>query len=142
MVIFAIASSNVQSQLLMVSCSTTSVPSASNYDRPNRLKGREDGNIRWVELLEKFRSVQERARRAQRHNSDGDIGHLGVGELRIGDGAMDSKGKEPRGMAMAPPPVPQKDATPAAPAQVKRTGLTRQFGRLGGAVAGKNRRNQ
>ncbi|KAJ8104776.1 hypothetical protein ONZ43_g7693 [Nemania bipapillata] len=39
----------------------------SGYDRPNRLgKGREDGIIRWDQLLEKFRSVQERARRAQR----------------------------------------------------------------------------
>ncbi|KAG8623623.1 hypothetical protein KVT40_008599 [Elsinoe batatas] len=33
-------------------------------DRPNRLKSREDPGIRWTELLEKFRSTQERARRA------------------------------------------------------------------------------
>jgi vacuole morphology and inheritance protein 14 len=116
---------------------TSAAPSASNYDRPNRLKGREDGNIRWVELLEKFRSVQERARRAQRHNSDGDDSPLmGISELRIGDGATDSKGKEVRG-----PPVPQKDAAPPPPAPaMKRNGLGRQFGRLGGAVAGRNRR--
>lgn len=115
-------------------------PSTSNYDRPNRLKGREDGNIRWVELLEKFRSVQERARRAQRHNVDGDdVGSLGVGDLRLGDGSADPKGKDVRGTAMAPPAVPLKDPTPTPPVPAKR-GLTRQFGRLGGAVAGKNRR--
>ncbi|KAF7549791.1 hypothetical protein G7046_g8226 [Stylonectria norvegica] len=122
---------------------STSTASSSNFDnRPNRLKGREDGNIRWVELLEKFRSVQDRARRAQRHNLDGDdMPSLGVSELRIGDGAIDGKGKEARGQGMAPPPVPQKDATPAPPVPAKRSGLGRQFGRLGGAVSGKNRRN-
>jgi vacuole morphology and inheritance protein 14 len=33
------------------------------YERPNRLKGREESHIKWSELLDKFRSVQERARR-------------------------------------------------------------------------------
>ncbi|KAJ5125299.1 hypothetical protein N7448_004625 [Penicillium atrosanguineum] len=39
---------------------------APSYERPTgtRVK-REDSNIRWVELLEKFKNVQERARRAQ-----------------------------------------------------------------------------
>ncbi|KAF4976085.1 hypothetical protein FZEAL_7195, partial [Fusarium zealandicum] len=119
--------------------STTS-SSSSNFDRPNRLKSRDDGNIRWQELLEKFRSVQERARRAQRQNMDGDEMSMGLSELRIGDGPIDVKGKEPRGAAMQP--VPQKEPTPAPPVPAKRTGLGRQFGRLGGAVAGKNRRNQ
>ncbi|MCJ1294253.1 hypothetical protein MMC34_005811 [Xylographa carneopallida] len=40
------------------------------FDRPNRLKTRDESAIRWVELLEKFKSVQEKARRASRlHNS-------------------------------------------------------------------------
>jgi vacuole morphology and inheritance protein 14 len=119
--------------------STTATTSTSNYDRPNRLKGREDGSIRWVELLEKFRSVQERARRMQRLNADGeDAPQMGISELRIGDGSSDTRGKESRG----PPPVPHKDPVPAPPVPTtKRSGLGRQFGRLGGAVAGKNRRN-
>lgn len=123
--------------------STATTPSSSNYDRPNRLKGREDGGIRWVELLEKFRSVQERARRAQQQNAEGDdVPYLGVSELRIGDGALDAKGKEMRG-AVDAPPVPQKDPAPAPPpaAPAKKSGLGRQFGRLGGAVSGKSRRN-
>ncbi|KAF9767312.1 hypothetical protein IL306_000133 [Fusarium sp. DS 682] len=115
--------------------------SSSNFDRPNRLKSREDGNIRWVELLEKFRSVQERARRAQRQNNmDGDeIPSMGVSELRIGDGAVDVKGKETRGGGLQS--IPQKEPSPAPPVPAKRIGLGRQFGRLGGAVAGKGRRN-
>ncbi|KAJ5088771.1 Protein VAC14 [Penicillium angulare] len=40
---------------------------ASSFDRPTgtRLKNREENTIRWFELLEKFKAVQERARRAQ-----------------------------------------------------------------------------
>lgn len=38
----------------------------ATFDRPNRLKPREEGAIRWAELLEKFKSVQEKARRANR----------------------------------------------------------------------------
>ncbi|RSM12860.1 hypothetical protein CEP52_002278 [Fusarium oligoseptatum] len=122
---------------LHVAPRTSTSSSTSNFDRANRLKSREDGNIRWVELLEKFRSVQERARRAQRQNMDGEeIPSMGVSELRIGDGSMDPKGKDTRAAA------PQKEPTPAPPVPVKRTTLGRQFGRLGGAVAGKGRRNQ
>ncbi|KAL1311514.1 hypothetical protein AAFC00_001636 [Neodothiora populina] len=42
-----------------------STPGVSTFDRPNRLKSREDPGIKWNELLEKFRSTQEKARRAQ-----------------------------------------------------------------------------
>ncbi|OAA73778.1 Armadillo-type fold domain containing protein [Cordyceps fumosorosea ARSEF 2679] len=111
--------------------------SSSGYDRPNRLKGREEGGIRWVELLEKFRSVQERARRAQRQNMDNDeVPSIGIGELRIGDGSFDVRGKD--GRAAAGNPAPPKDAN--APAS-KKSGLGRQFGRLGGAVSGRSKRN-
>jgi hypothetical protein len=49
---------------ILISPSTSQT--APSYDRATgtRLK-REDGNIRWVELLDKFKNVQERARRAQ-----------------------------------------------------------------------------
>ncbi|KAF2495296.1 ARM repeat-containing protein [Lophium mytilinum] len=46
--------------------STQPASSTSSFERPNRLKAREEGGIRWVELLEKFKSVQEKARRSQR----------------------------------------------------------------------------
>lgn len=40
-------------------------PSVSTFERPNRLKPREDPGIKWNELLEKFRSTQEKGRRSQ-----------------------------------------------------------------------------
>ncbi|KAF2835173.1 ARM repeat-containing protein [Patellaria atrata CBS 101060] len=44
-------------------------PGVPNFERPARLKAREDGSIRWVELLDKFKQVQERARRDARLKS-------------------------------------------------------------------------
>ncbi|OLN87618.1 VAC14-like protein [Colletotrichum chlorophyti] len=116
-------------------------PSAtsSSYDRPNRLKSREDGIIRWNELLEKFRSVQEKARRAQRHSGDVEDGRssLGTSDMRLGD-SLDTKGLK-EGRNASGPPVPVKDPTPpAAPPVTKRSGLgMRQIRNLGGAVRGK-----
>lgn len=114
--------------------------SASNFDRPNRLKGREDGIIRWGELLDKFKTVQERARRVQRHPGDGDDGPgLGIGELRLGDG-LDVRGAKER-PALVPPALVKEAAQAAVPAAKPRSGLGRQFGRLGGAVSGRGKRN-
>lgn len=123
--------------LLVPSSSTT--PSTSNYDRPNRLKGpgREENIIRWDQLLEKFRSVQDKARRAQRLGGGLDEGP-DFSELRYGDVASGMK-EPPR--PLAGPPVPQKDAQPQPPPpQKKSSGIGRQFGRLGGAVAGRGKR--
>ncbi|KAK0724788.1 ARM repeat-containing protein [Lasiosphaeris hirsuta] len=117
------------------------MPSASNFDRPNRLKGREDGIIRWNELLEKFRTVQDRARRLQRIGADMDDGPFGGGDLRLGDGMLEPKG--PKEGPSRAPPVPVKDPpAPTPPAQKPRSGLGRQFGRLGGAVSGRGKRAQ
>ncbi|KAK8018257.1 hypothetical protein PG991_007447 [Apiospora marii] len=113
------------------SASSVATPSTSNYDRPNRLKGREEGPIRWEQLLEKFRSVQDKARRVQRLGGGLDEGP-DFSELRVSDG---------QGPKDSRPPVPQKDPTPApAAAPPKRSGLGRQFGRLGGAVAGRGKK--
>ena len=129
------------SVLIPCNCSATaSSSSTSSYDRPNRLKGREDVSIRWVELLEKFRSVQERARRAQRLNTDLEDGPpWGLGELRFTDGASEVKPKETRGPTPVAPP--QKDTSAQPPVPPKKSGLGRQFGRLGGAVSGKSKRS-
>jgi vacuole morphology and inheritance protein 14 len=135
--------SKFRSEAHSIPFSNVTTPAPSNYDRPNRLKGREDGIIRWGELLEKFRSVQDRARRAQGHARDIDDGtNFGVGDMRIGDGLEMKVPAMAR--TMPAPPVPLKDATPAAtvPAAKPRSGLGRQFGRLGGAVSGRGKRNQ
>ncbi|KAK2825771.1 hypothetical protein FQN49_007383 [Arthroderma sp. PD_2] len=44
--------------------SSNSVP----FERSGRLKAREESVIRWVELLDKFKSVQERSRRSRRRS--------------------------------------------------------------------------
>lgn len=94
-----------------------------------------------MELLEKFRSVQERARRAQRQGVDGDGGpSFGVSELRIGDGTLDARGKDGRVGVADPIPPAKETAAATPPVPPKKSGLGRQFGRLGGAVAGRNRR--
>lgn len=85
--------------------------------------------------------MQDRARRVQRHNADsGEMPFIGVSELRITDGALDGRGKDGRG-GIGIPAVPQKEPAPAPPVPpVKKSGLGRQFGRLGGAVSRKNQR--
>ena len=135
--------------------SNATTPNVPSFDRPNRLKGREEGIIRWGELLEKFRTVQERARRLQRMGgggNGGDVGDFSVNELRLVDSSGDQKGhgghdgaagggaRQGRGPGPvvrdtppAPPPKPE-------PAPKQRMGLGRQFGRLGGAVAGRGKR--
>lgn len=122
--------------------SNAATPSSASFDRPNRLKGREEGIIRWAELLEKFRSVQERARRAQRLGGDrDDQPTLGVGDLRILDAAEMAPPKTVIGRAGAGPPVPVKDSpVPTPPAAKPKSGLGRQFGRLGASVSGRGKR--
>lgn len=111
---------------------STTTPSSSNYDRPNRLKGREEGPIRWDQLLEKFRSVQDKARRAQRLGGGLDEGP-DFSEFRLSDGL----GWKDTARTAAPP-VPQKETTPApAVAPPRKSGLGRQFGRLGAVGRGK-----
>lgn len=123
------------------SASSTASSSTPGYDRPNRLgKGREDGIIRWEQLLEKFKSVQERARRAQRLMGGGGFDDgPDFGELRIGDsmGTKETTGRLPA----TGPPVPQKDPVSAPPPK-RTTGLGRQFGRLGATVSGRGKRSQ
>ncbi|KAI0836133.1 vacuole morphology and inheritance protein [Hypoxylon sp. FL0890] len=117
--------------------SSVTTPGASSYDRPNRLgKGREDGMIRWEQLLEKFRSVQEKARRAQRMMDGGGLDDgPDFNKLRI------TEKEPPQPQRPAPSPaVPPKDSAPPAPP--KRSGLGRQFGRLGASVSGRGKRLQ
>ncbi|KAH9883355.1 vacuole morphology and inheritance protein [Xylariomycetidae sp. FL2044] len=118
--------------------SVVTTPSASNYDRPNRLgKGREDGIIRWDQLLEKFRSVQDKARRAQRLMGGGLDDGPDFSDLRVTEGMGPKEVPRPS----AGPPVPQKESAPAAPPK-RSSGLGRQFGRLGASVSGRGKRSQ
>ena len=124
--------------------SNVTTPSASTFDRPNRLKGRDEGIIRWNELLEKFRMVQERARRLNRVGGDADdASSLGFSDLRVGDGTNEPKNGREVLVSARGPPVPIKDPpAPTQPTPKPRSGLGRQFGRLGGAVAGRGKKAQ
>ncbi|KAG6106928.1 hypothetical protein E4U13_007173 [Claviceps humidiphila] len=119
--------------------STTNSTSALSYDRPTRLKGREDSGIKWIELLEKFRSVQERARRVQRHNLNGEETHVAeMAEYRA-ETSLEPKSFDRSLVTGNTPIVSAKDASSVP--SVKRSSLGRQFGRLGGAVSGKSKRS-
>ncbi|KAL2889066.1 Vacuole-associated enzyme activator complex component [Ceratocystis lukuohia] len=112
--------------------SSTSAPSSSSssFDRSNRLKGRDDNSIRWGELLEKFRSVQERSRRAQ---GRGGSGHEEAYPLGLGDPKVDPNVKS-RDRSQNPQLGVGRDTgpVPSAPAPKPKSGLGRQFGRLSG----------
>ena len=120
---------------------------AQNYDRPARLKGREEGIIRWAELLDKFRAVQERARRAQLTGSEhGNLeGNSGSGAATAESrqdiaGAKSLKDNNNRLSGGNLGPVRENPAQPPPGVPPKKLGLGRQFGRLGGAVAGRGKR--
>lgn len=126
--------------------STTS--NSSNFDRPNRLKGsREDGIIRWGELLEKFKSVQERARRAQRSGTgdsfDDGPGSMGFGaDFRVNDTLEHRNTKDTntsRATGASAAPAKESPAT-TAPQQRAKSSLGKQLGRFGGAVSGRVKR--
>ena len=119
------------------SSSTPANSGPSNFDRSSRLKGRDEGGIRWNELLEKFRSVQDRARRAQRPGGDLDDG-LGVVNAHTGDG-LDARAFKDLARLQGPPlPVKDTPVTPAGsqPQASKSKTSLGKFGRLGGAVSG------
>lgn len=92
---------------------------AAAYERPTRLKGRAD-DIKWMELLDKFKTVQERQRRQQaaQYTSGG------------GNGVRGSASSVTSSGTRAPTPNPASTAPAAAPAAPARGGVAR--GGLGG----------
>jgi vacuole morphology and inheritance protein 14 len=113
------------------SSSTSANAAPSSFDRSSRLKGRDEGGIRWNDLLEKFKSVQEKARRAQRPGGDFDDGLDG----RMGDN-LDARAFKDLARLQGPPlPVKDTPVLPVAQAHKSKSSLGK-FGRLGGAVSG------
>ena len=119
--------------------SAPQTPLAAGFERPNRLKPREEGGIRWVELLDKFRNVQEKARRASRLQGQGS------GE-RTDDGPDGSLNKDktlpdvpqdpsrPSSALGAPAKPPSAMQPPPVPLHKPKSSLSR-LGRFAGGVA-------
>ena len=123
--------------------STPQTPSTAGFDRPNRLKPREEGTIKWMELLEKFKSVQEKARRASR--PQGKVGRekadAAADGAELRDKALpDVPTQTPRplsalgGTPKQPTPMPP----PAGPVHKPKSSLG-HLGRFAGGVAGRNK---
>lgn len=86
-------------------------------------------------MLDKFRSVQEKARRAQRIGSEFDDGLVFTDSYQ--DPGLDSKAFKDLIRLPGPPVVTKESAVPAPPAAPKvKTGLGK-FGRLGGGSKSK-----
>ncbi|KAF2711430.1 ARM repeat-containing protein [Pleomassaria siparia CBS 279.74] len=121
--------------------SSQPAPAASSFERPNRLKAREDGGVKWGELLDKFKTMQERARRSQRMSSLGEDLISPIQEKEKSPPEVPPKNPNPNvrpgsvaGGATKIPPVPA-----GAAAHKPRPSLS-NLGRLAGGVAGRRKK--
>lgn len=120
-------------------------PSVPGFERANRLKAREEGSVKWVELLDRFKATQEKARRLQRHASMGD-------DMPMGPGAVQEKEKMapeippknpalrsniPMGGSMRPPVV--GTISNAGQGHKPRSSLS-NLGRFAGGVGGRKKK--
>ena len=121
----------------------SSSSNVSNFERPNRLKAREEGTVKWTELLDRFKATQEKARRNQR------MAHLGEdlpsAELekekeRAGPPLGSSKlgGSRPDSPAGPMRQIPMAVQNPQ-PGHKARSSLS-NLGRFAGGVAGRNKK--
>ncbi|KAK3724348.1 hypothetical protein LTR37_000972 [Vermiconidia calcicola] len=124
----------------------TTASSVSTFERQNRLKSREEGAIRWNELLEKFKATQDRVRRNQQRQLGG-IAHDDIDDSprqeKKSPGLTMRTERPGSAQSFGRPPV-----TPVVPQQQQqgkelekghvrqRSGLS-QLGRLTGVGAGR-----
>ncbi|KAL6707799.1 hypothetical protein ACN47E_003699 [Coniothyrium glycines] len=124
------------------SSAPTGPPGVSNFERPGRLKAREEGPVKWVELLDRFKTTQEKARRSQSHANMGEDPPDTVREKeKAGPPPVPPKnvGGRPGSPAsmMRPPPIPAPQIP--APGHKPRSSLS-NLGRFAGGVAGRNKK--
>ncbi|KAF2739500.1 ARM repeat-containing protein [Polyplosphaeria fusca] len=114
-------------------------PPVSGFERANRLKAREEGGVKWVELLDKFKNTQEKIRRAQRLSSLGeDIGASPVQEKERLAPEVPPKNPNLR-------PNPSSNARPppgqlGQPSGHKPKSSFGNIGRFAGGVAGRKKK--
>lgn len=123
---------------------SSSVPQGtpvSTFERPNRLKAREDGGVKWIELLEKFKTTQERARKSQRLANLGE--DMGVSPIQEKDKGPPEVPPKSATLRPGPPAAGLNRPPPAAagqpPGHKSRTSLT-NLGRFAGGVAGRKKK--
>jgi len=111
-------------------------PAVSSFERPNRLKAREESGVKWVELLDKFKATQERARRSQRVAMGGeDIGPVPTQDKdKLGSQELPSKGSNLRPPSAASTSRPPQVQPPAG--HKPRSSLS-NLGRFAGGVGGR-----
>ncbi|KAK2734803.1 hypothetical protein FQN57_001453 [Myotisia sp. PD_48] len=84
---------------------------SSTFDRPGRLKSREENVIRWVEMLDKFKSVQERSKRSRgAAQRDIDIDRNGLNtsamaNVSLSPGSLDEVGEGSLGKSLPGLPI-------------------------------------
>lgn len=119
------------------SISTQQGPPVSSFERPNRLKAREEGGVKWVELLDKFKTMQERARRSQRQANLGEdfsASPIQEKEKLPTDAPPKNTGLRPGSAASVGRPIPTQQPSGHKP----KSSLT-NFGRFGGVPGRKKK---
>lgn len=117
---------------------------SSSFERPNRLKAREDGGVKWVELLDKFKSTQEKARKSARMANLGEDAGVGVSPVQEKEKGPPEVPPKNAGLRSGPPPagmgrpLPQP-AGAQAQGHKSRTSLS-NLGRFAGGVAGRKKK--
>ncbi|KAF2661821.1 ARM repeat-containing protein [Lophiostoma macrostomum CBS 122681] len=122
------------------SSSSQQGPAVSSFERPNRLKAREDGGVKWVELLEKFKTTQEKARRSQRLANLGD--NLGASPMQDREKPppeVPPKGPGLRPSSQASTSRPLPLAAQQAQGHKSKSSLG-NLGRFAGGVAGRRKK--
>lgn len=120
-------------------------PSASGFERPNRLKAREEGSVKWTELLDRFKATQEKARRTQQHATMGEDMPVGLETVQEketkGPPAVPPKnpGLRPNSPAGALRPPVTPAAANAGQGHKPRSSLS-NLGRFAGGVAGRKKK--
>lgn len=111
----------------------------SSFERSNRLKARDEGGVKWIELLDKFKNTQERARKNARLASLGEDMGAGMSPVEK-EKAPEVPPKTVR-LPGPTPPVGRPLPAPAGQAQGNKSrGGLGGLGRFAGGVAGRKKK--
>ncbi|KAF2007902.1 ARM repeat-containing protein [Amniculicola lignicola CBS 123094] len=122
-------------------------PASSTFERSNRLKAREDGGVKWTELLDKFKNQQERARRSQRLSSLGEEDNVSplIDKEKLSAPPLKNASLRPNSAASvhrsaaAPPGTPGTASASNPPGHKSKSSLS-NLGRFAGGVGGRKKK--